>query len=95
MQGKGRVVKGDSVSIQPEAVLVRVGKTEPGSTESPPAEPSQEEGTPEIETTRSEEGLIQAITVRCPCGREITLNCDYLDDGGSDETDETDEVDDS
>ncbi len=31
----------------------------------------------EVKVARAPDGTIQQITVRCACGREITLHCDY------------------
>lgn len=38
-------------------------------------------GEPEVRVTKAQDGTIEQITVRCPCGREITLQCEYLSRG--------------
>ena len=40
---------------------------------------------PEVIPNRSADGKISTITVRCSCGREIHINCDYLEEESADE----------
>ena len=39
-----------------------------------PAKPSDQ---PEVELVRGRDGVIRAIVVRCTCGRELRLQCEY------------------
>ena len=51
-----------------------------GSVPRPAAAPSAAQE-PEVEVIRADDGTIRAITVRCTCGRQITLQCDYVEEG--------------
>ena len=73
-----RVVKANHVAYTEKLVAIRVGQI--------PREPlSQAHGKaqaqPEVTASRAEDGTIQSLTVRCTCGREIPLQCEYLDGG--------------
>lgn len=42
-------------------------------------------GEAEVKVTKSADGTVEQITVRCACGREITIQCEYSgrgDDNG-------------
>jgi hypothetical protein len=41
-------------------------------------------GEPHVEVLKAEDGTVQQVTVRCPCGRQVTLQCDYLGRGDED-----------
>lgn len=51
-----------------------------------PEPESRAEEEPSVELHRGPDGTVSAITVRCSCGNEITLQCEYLGEGGPDET---------
>ncbi len=51
----------------------------------PPERHDEEDGEPEVELHRGPDGAVSAISVRCPCGREITLQCEYLNGADEDE----------
>jgi len=36
---------------------------------------------PHVDIVRGPDGTIEAITVRCTCGRETTLHCEYQEEG--------------
>jgi hypothetical protein len=80
---RGGLLKQQAVAFGGEAVRVPAGAV-PAPRPAPPA-PGQPEGAPHVHLHRDEDGSVRSITVRCPCGREITLQCEYLDDGGTDE----------
>jgi hypothetical protein len=42
-------------------------------------------GEPEVNVVRGADGTIEQITLRCPCGRETTLQCEYPAQGEKDE----------
>lgn len=74
-----RVVKAKRVTYTEKVVNVRVGQI-------PRELLSRASGTaraqPEVTVSKAEDGTIQSVTVRCTCGREIPLQCEYL--GGGD-----------
>jgi len=80
-QPDGSLLKGDQIVFQPVPLKVPVAGPAPASA------PRQPAGEPEVELTRAPDGTITAITVRCPCGRHVTLECEYSDRGGTDEQD--------
>jgi len=69
-----RVVLGQSVARVPAGQLPR-----------PTPRSAQNGDEPEVHLVRAEDGTVTQITVRCPCGRETTLHCEYPDHGGDDE----------
>ena len=76
-----KVLKAHQVLLGPEAVEVPVGRLDvrPASAPAP-------EGEPEIDVQRAEDGTVRAIQVRCPCGRVTTLQCEYFEQGGKNES---------
>jgi hypothetical protein len=42
-------------------------------------------GNAEVDVATDERGVVQSITVRCSCGREVTLKCEYLPEGDENE----------
>ena len=73
-----RIVKAERVAYIEKVVTVPAGQI--------PREPlSQAQGKaqaqPEVTVSKAEDGAIQTVTVRCTCGREIPLQCEYLDGG--------------
>jgi len=36
-------------------------------------------GTAQVDLVRDDDGTVQAVVVRCPCGRVTTLECRYAD----------------
>jgi hypothetical protein len=81
--GRGVVLKRDRVAHRPEPVPVPVGELPPG----PPhgrGGPSADGGEPEVQVRRGPDGAIQSITVTCSCGREMTLQCEYFEEGEED-----------
>ena len=45
------------------------------------ARPEQLGGEPDVDYIRDENGAVKSILIRCACGREITLQCEYLEGG--------------
>ena len=76
-----RVLKAGEVLLGQEAVEVPVGEL--GLKR--PAAPAYE-GEPDIEVERADDGTVRAIRVRCPCGRVTTLQCEYLEQGGENDS---------
>ena len=35
------------------------------------------EGEPELDLVKNDEGTVTHMHVKCPCGRELTVECDY------------------
>jgi len=83
-RGKGGLLKQNEVAFAREPVTVPAGNIPARPPAADRAEPDAD-GRPEVRLHRAEDGTVRAITVRCPCGREVTLQCEYLDDGGKDE----------
>ncbi len=87
----GGLLKQRGVDFDRKPVAVPVGNL-PASAGRPAAGPPAKagspagehlEGDPQVHLHRGEDGSVQAITVRCPCGREITMQCEYIDEGGT------------
>jgi len=74
--GKDALIGRDGVAMGEGAAVVPAGSL-PRPAAAPPA--AQE---PEVEVVRADDGTIRAITVRCTCGRQITLQCDYIEEEG-------------
>jgi len=73
--GKGEVLKGDNITL--DNTRVQVGPTE----EQPPARDEEElPSETQVKTLRGESGKVEAIEVTCSCGRNIHLNCEYMED---------------
>ena len=87
---RGGLLKQRSMDFDREPMPVPVSALPPPARPSvpKPAAPADEhlEGDPQVHLHRAEDGSVRAITVRCPCGREITMQCEYIDEGGTDET---------
>jgi hypothetical protein len=81
--GRGSLLKQQTVAFGREPVSVPAGSV-PARPPAVPA-PGSLEGEPHVQLHRDDDGSVRAITVRCSCGREITLQCEYLDDGGANE----------
>jgi len=81
LQGKARLLKGKHVTLGREPARVAIPETCARRGEASPARERRREMT--VTPQRREDGTIEAITVRCMCGREITLMCDYQDGGES------------
>ncbi len=88
---KGGLLKQQGVDFGEEPVPVPVAAlpaATPRREAAPvPTDPAGEhlEGDPQVHLHRAEDGSVRAITVRCPCGREITMQCEYIDEGGNNE----------
>ncbi|KPK66191.1 MAG: hypothetical protein AMK73_00875 [Planctomycetes bacterium SM23_32] len=81
--GRERLLKGHRVQVLQEAVQVPVGRLPVRQTA---PEPSRGDvGEPEVQMVRADDGTIQQITIRCTCGRQTTLQCEYLTQGDADE----------
>ncbi|MCK4282844.1 MAG: hypothetical protein KAX44_00900 [Candidatus Brocadiae bacterium] len=82
LTSRGRkVLKAREVLLGQEAVEVPVGTLDVRLASAPVPE-----GEPEIEVERAEDGTVRAIQVRCPCGRVTTLQCEYSEQGGENES---------
>ena len=78
MVTRSKVLKSDHVTLTEQKVRV------PGGAELSRADIDLTFGKhsePHVDITREPDGTIEAITVRCTCGREITLHCEYPDEG--------------
>ncbi len=82
MRGRSRLLTGDDISFSRRSVTIAVSSA-PGVAGARPTGtgPAQ----PEVIPVGAEDGKIDMITVRCTCGREITITCDYAQEGGEDE----------
>lgn len=78
MNNQQGLLKQHAVAYRREAVKVPVARRNPRR----PAPAAG--GEPTVDLHRGPDGAVQAITVRCTCGKEITLQCEYLGEGGSD-----------
>jgi len=78
--GEKRVIKADDVLLGEEAVQVPLREPQLVRAPDRPAE-----GEPEVSATHAEDGTVQTIEVRCPCGRVTVLQCDYSEQGAEDE----------
>ncbi len=76
-----KVLKAHEVLLGQEAIEVPVGRLDVR-----PASAPVPEGELEIEVERAEDGTVRAIQVRCPCGRVTTLQCEYFEQGGQNES---------
>jgi hypothetical protein len=72
------VLKGPQVVLDDGVVSVPVGEIR---RRRPPAPSADTDGQPEVKAVRNDDGTIEQITVRCPCGRETTIQCEYLVQG--------------
>ena len=77
--GPGSVLKQDRISLNQAAARVPAVEL---PRQQPPRPDSQ--GEPEVHLVKAKDGTVTRITVRCPCGRETTLDCQYPDQGETD-----------
>ena len=77
---RGRLLKQDRVALGQTAARVPAGQLP-----RPARRPAEPDGEPEVRLIRADDGTVTQITVRCPCGRETTLDCQYPDHGEGDE----------
>jgi hypothetical protein len=75
--GRGRLLKQNEVAPGAGTVSVPAAQL-PRPREAPAATGGQ----PEVKLVRGPDGTVQQIRVRCPCGRETTLQCEYPVSGG-------------
>ena len=80
--GRDGLLKEQKVSLGEQAVKVPVGQV-PRKTQRMTGADAGPQA--EVKTVRGEDGTVRQITVRCPCDREITLQCEYLGQGEQDE----------
>ncbi|MHC4481835.1 MAG: hypothetical protein ACYS1C_12835 [Planctomycetota bacterium] len=78
--GRGGVLNAEQVVFDEAAVQVPVGELPRRMRLAPEADGAE----PEVKLTRGDDGSVKQITVHCPCGREITLQCEYLAQGEND-----------
>ena len=81
---KGAILKEDQVVVRSAPVSVPPGditRPRPRAADTAPGAPDE----PELNVIRAADGTIQSIHVRCPCGREISLQCEYVTDGGGED----------
>lgn len=79
--GGDRLVKEDRVSFKQQPVTIPVGELPPRKQRVAAVEAGAQV---EVETVRADDGTVKQITVHCSCGREITLQCEYSDQGEQD-----------
>lgn len=77
-RGRGALLRQDRVAFDRTPARVSAGPLPPSCR--PPAEPG---GEPDVQLVRAPDGTVIQITVRCPCGRQTTLRCEYSDQGES------------
>ncbi|MGD2175585.1 MAG: hypothetical protein PVJ27_09295 [Candidatus Brocadiaceae bacterium] len=75
-----RVIKAGEVAFGSEPARIPVGDVAPRHRPQPAVEEE-----PEINIDRAEDGTVRTIEVRCTCGRTISLQCEYFEQGGEDE----------
>ncbi len=73
VMGRDGLFKRDRVMFDRQPAGVPVQAPRPRRPHAEGAEGSQAE----VQVAKAPDGTIQQITVRCTCGREITLYCDY------------------
>jgi hypothetical protein len=79
--GRGDLLKSKNVARAEGRFRVPVAGM-PETAQRPEPEPQAD---PAVELHRGPDGTVAAITVRCSCGEEITLQCEYLGEGEADE----------
>ena len=72
---RGRLFKGGQTAVGREDVKIPAGRL-PAPTRGARAAGGGQP--PEIGTVLAADGTIEQITVRCSCGEEIVIQCDYL-----------------
>lgn len=80
--GRECVLKESRVVFDGGVVSIPVGEVRP---KRPPAPSADTDEQPDVKAVRSDDGTIEQITVRCPCGRETTIQCEYLVQGERDD----------
>jgi hypothetical protein len=76
--GRECVLKETQVVFDDGVVSVPVGEIRRKRS---PAASTDTDEQPEVKAVRNDDGTIEQITVRCPCGRETTIQCEYLVQG--------------
>ena len=76
------ILKQQQVIVRGEPVAIPSGGTAPRA-EAPAGPPASDK--PDVQLIRADDGSVRSIRVRCACGREITLQCEYFADGGEHE----------
>jgi len=74
---KDGLLKADEVSTGGAPVPISPGELPPPSAGRPAAAGEQAR----VEVVKDDDGAVRSIVVRCSCGREITLQCEYQDGG--------------
>ena len=75
----GPILKSDQVGIGSEPASIPVGALPQRRARAGGPDLA---GEPEVKFTKAADGTVEQITVRCPCGREVTLQCEYPVRGG-------------
>ncbi len=75
------VLTEDRIVVGREPVSVPSGRMPKPRKAPAPAETAHE---PQVQAVTGPDGSVHSILVRCTCGREITLQCEYFADGGED-----------
>ncbi len=79
MAGSNKLLKSEYIRLQKKAVRIPVGEAVCRQHKETPQKGRTQ---PEVDFVKAQDGTVQSITVRCTCGRDITLQCEYLEDGG-------------
>jgi hypothetical protein len=78
MVTRSKVLKSESVTLKEQKVKIPTGE----GTHRPEVDLNFGKASePHVDIVRGDDGTIEAILVRCTCGRETTLHCEYLDEG--------------
>ena len=78
-RGATEVLDHDRVSFDAQACRIPVGEIPAAQ---PAAAPHEDGREAILDFLRAQDGTVEAIIVRCLCGRELTLQCEYEEDGG-------------
>lgn len=81
--GRDPLVKAERTFVREEAVKIPAGSVPRTAPQPAPADD------PEVSVVKADDGTIRVISVRCTCGREITLHCEYLREGGDDDREDS------
>ena len=76
---KNGLLKANEVSLMDKPVHVPQGVCPPGLAASGGQPTGADQ--PEVEYVKDDQGVVKSVVVYCPCGRQIHLQCEYMDGG--------------